>query len=165
MRIEFPSNPEKAAAVVEHLAGRADENSVATPAYIAERDHFLMYGRPICGGELIAGAPGPAARRMRVRGRIPVAAPVGGGPVPELTADEIRTPDAVLARADELLRTARELPEYREAYVPGAEAPIPYEPILRHHGGERGFRLGRPVISPEAAAAMTRPFPASEPDL
>ena len=43
--------------------------------------------------------------------------------------------------------------------------PIPYELILQFYGGDCGFRLNRPVVSPAMAAHMVYPFRGSEPDL
>lgn len=51
------------------------------------------------------------------------------------------------------------LPEYRETYVEGTSTRIPYERIAQHSGNPQRFRKGRPVISPEMAAAMPSPFP------
>jgi hypothetical protein len=50
------------------------------------------------------------------------------------------------------------LPEYRETYVDGTSMRIPYERIAMHSGNPQRFRKGRPVISPETAAAMRPPF-------
>ena len=68
-------------------------------------------------------------------------------------------------RAWSLVNATHEFPEYKEMYRDGTSTIIPYEVILKHHGGEQALLHERPVISQSTATHMVTPFWGSDSDL
>lgn len=191
MRIRFQFHPEKAVQaagyLLERLGGASDKVRLMKLMYLADRDHFLAQGRPITGDMQYAlpHGPCPTCTLNLLAGLDPdqndyvfkhitttkeqfrLEANPGTSC---LEPSEIEVLDAVLSRYGSLhtwplRKLTHDLPEYIECEVGSSSALIPYEVILRHHGGPQGFRSNRPVISPQMAAHMLCPFPQSEPDL
>lgn len=169
------------------LGGNVDKIKLMKLLYLADRDHFLKHGRPITGDMQYALPHGPVPsctlnllsgqdaeqndfvfRHIETTDRTfrlicdPGAACLG--------ESDRRILDSVLEKygamhTGAIRRFTHALPEFVECEIEGSSAPIPYEVILKHHGGPEGFRHDRPVISAEIAEQMLCPFSRSEPDL
>lgn len=173
--------------LLSRLGGTSDKIKLMKLLYLADRDHFLAHGRPITGDVQYALPHGPVPsctlnllsgqdaeqndfvfRHIESTNRtFNLVCDPGATCLGETDRAVL---DAVLAKYGKLHTGAirnltHKLPEYVECEVEGSSAPIPYEVILKHHGGPNGFRMGRPVISPQMSSHMLCPFPASEPDL
>ncbi len=191
MRIRFQFNAEAAVQAAAYLLGNSggavDKVKLTKLLYLADVDHFLQYGRPITGDtqSALPFGPVPSCTLNLLNGLDDqhndyVLAYIGSGDRQFILREEPGTScltqsdktilDAVLKQYGDMHTWAlrdltHKLPEYVECEVPGSSSPIPYETILKHHGGASGFRSNRPVISPAVAANMLCPFRESEPDL
>lgn len=190
MQIRFPFNQGKAIQAMAYLVdrlGAVDKVKLTKLLYLADRNHFLLVGRPITGDSLVAMPHGPvpslslgtlngeawpdmqaAYEYLDVHGN---EVRVKTQPlVDQLEQNEREALDAVLQQYGhlntwQLVEQTHQLPEFQEVYVDQTSAPIPYELILKHYKAEAGFRHNRPVISSNTAAAMFCPFPTDEHDL
>ena len=191
MRIRYQFAPDaavqSASYLLSKLGGNADKIKLMKLMYLADRDHFLAFGRPITGDSQWALPHGPVpsctlnllngndgdeadyvSRHIEVDSHKFVLRADPGSE--SLDANCRATLDRTLARYGRMHTTAlrdltHKLPEYIECEVPGSSSPIPYEVILKHHGGEEGFAMGRPVISPMMRNHLACPFSESEPDI
>lgn len=190
MTIEFEYDIEKAIHAMAYLVdrlGQVEKVKLMKLLYLADRDHFVEHGVPITRDTLYALPFGPVPSRtldvlngqyLEHHNRVfeylhvddnNVSCRAKPG-VDALTDTEKKVLDRVIAEFGatsrwRLVRQTHELPEYKEVFREGTSTRIPYEIILKHHGGERRYRHGRPVISPKMAAHIVCPFPQSEPDL
>lgn len=191
MTIEFPFNFDRAVGAMTYLVAslsRVDKVKLMKLLYIADRDHFLRFGRPITGSRQVAMDRGPVPamcldvldgqwwadpdavfKSVRLENYTvslsdPAAAAV-------LDDDERLILDGVVRQfggtpTADLVDQTHAFPEFAAAYVEGAAAPIPYELILRTHDDGTRFRHGRPVITAAMSAAMECPFvPNADADL
>ena len=186
MQISFRYNSGKALQAVAFLLRRAggqlDKAKLMKLVYLADRASFIERGVPITGDRQVAMKLGPVPSNTLdlIEGefhpvnervyehihlnnvRVSLARDPGDD---QLTPEEKTVLDAVWREHGHkdtipLCYETHRLPEYRDAYVDGTSTTIPYEKIAQHSGNPARFRLGRPVISPEAAAQMRPPFPA-----
>jgi len=190
MQIRFQFRPElavqAAAFFLRKLAGRTDKIKLMKLMYLADRDHFLHHGHPITGDAQYAlpHGPVPTCTLNLLSGTWDdpdcagdyIGCESRSFTIVKDPGDSLLMPTH-LAILEEVFRVhgskntwklreeTHRLPEYQECEVSGSSAAIPYEVILKHYGGERGFRLGRPVISPEIARHMECPFESPETDL
>lgn len=190
MVIRFQFEPETAghaaAYLLRAIGGVSDKIRLMKLLYYADRDHFLAFGYPITGDYQYALPHGPAGTcslnllngvfDCGESGTDQLIEPIGKqfrlvrNPLSErLAASHIEVMGKVLSQhgtkdTARLWKETHALPEYLECESKGSSAPIPYEVILKHHGGPKGYRHGRPVITQEMARHMVCPFNESEPD-
>lgn len=191
MQIRYQFHPEKTTQAVAHLlrslGGETDKVKLMKLVYIADRTNFLRRGAPLTGDRQVAMpfGPVPSATLNLVNGddwcdqdeehcyfairdsKVCLRVDPGCG---LLEAEEVALLDDILAEYGDLhtwalVEVTHEFPEYKEAYVAGSSRLIPYELILKHHGGEAGFRKNRAVIGRDMVRHLSCPFPASETDL
>ena len=184
MRISFCFNPDKAVQAMAYIlstaGGAMDKVKLTKLLYLADRESFIERGISITGDRLVAMPYGPVPsgcldllngialiNRDRVFRFIHVEdTQVSLRLMPEqmlLTEADCKLIDKVVrdhatTRTWKLVHQTHDLPEYRNTYVEGTSTHISFEAIASVSGDERRFRLGRPVISPETAAAMPCPF-------
>lgn len=190
MQIQYQFNVEKAIAtmmVFLRRLGPMDKLKLIKLLYLADRDCFLVEGHPITGDTPFAmdHGPVPSACLDVLNGEIPSQAfsflhvrdtEVSLDPNPPsdptylLTAEEAGVIEQTLQKygsltTSQLYRLVHELPEYKDAHLPGTSAPIPFAKILQYHGSQEQFRHGRPVITRQMRKYLLCPFPQPEPAL
>lgn len=192
MRIAFAFHLDKAIAAMVHLLerlGPTEKVKLMKLIYIADRDHFIRHGYPITGSHQVAMDYGPVSsqclgaldgvpqdeaefvfRAIHIENNI-VSLKPRETEVTALTPQEIRTLDDVVMRYGstptwELVRQTHEFPEYAEVFAEGTSTRITYEAMLKHYGGDQGYRHNRPVISEAIQSRMSPPFtPGTDADL
>ena len=191
MTIEFPFNFDRAVGAMTYLVerlGTVDKVKLMKLLYVADRDHFLRFGRPITGSRQVAMDRGPVPttcldvldgqwwaepdavfRSIHVENyTVSLADPAAAA---GLNDGERTILDGVLRQfgampTAELVDCTHAFPEFAAVYVEGAAATIPYELILRTHDDGTRFRHGRPVVTAAMFAAMDCPFvPNADADL
>lgn len=191
MRIAFPFNLDKAIQSIAYLISRLgpiEKVKLMKLVYIADRNHFIRFGHPITGSNQVAmdygPVPSPCLAALDGEGSNPDAVFQAlhienvtvslHGNAPDLSSldDQDRaTLDQVVlqfgrAPAWDLVKHTHKFPEYEEVYVQGTSTPITYEAMLRHYGGDQGYRYNRPVVSEAMQTHMMSPFrPNSDADL
>ncbi|MBI4569884.1 MAG: SocA family protein [Planctomycetes bacterium] len=193
MRIRFQFDPKKAIAcmvdILRRSGGECDKVKLMKLLYLADREHFLREGYPITGDSQVAMKHGPVPSncldlldgqvqewREAVVSRIQTddyhvrLRPEAVTNDPALTDSERRALDDVFfthgaKETWSLVDETHRFPEFQEACLKDTSAPIPYETILKHHGGEDRFRHGRAVISHVTMRHMVSPFRVTETDL
>ena len=189
MSIRFQFDLSKAIAAMAYVVdrlGAVDKIKLVKLMYLADRRHLIRHGYPITGDRQVAMRLGPVPSGCldALNGQLPHPSRVFdhlhvsdakvmllSRPKPDpLEASERETLDRVITEHGgkdtwDLVRETHGYPEYEETYVEDASTTIPYELILRHHGGEDRFRHNRPVISEAMAAHMVSPFRGPENDL
>lgn len=192
LRITFQFDPEKAvqamAYLLSQLNGTTEKVKLMKLLFLADKKHFLDCGYPITGDVQYALPKGPVPTNslnllnfeyhrdwddpvleaMSMEGHS-VALKASPGTA-RLTASEIATLNSVVKEHGnkhrwKLVEETHQLPEYKDVYVERSSRPIPYELILRHHGGNDRFRHNRPVIGQDTIAHMLCPFDSSDADL
>ena len=184
MRIAFHFNPDKAiqaiAYILSALGGSLEKVKLTKLLYLADRQAFIARGVSITGDKLVAMPYGPVPSgcldlvngvalisRDRVFRFIHVEdTRVSLRQMPEcglLSEADRAVLDQVVrdhgaTRTWSLVHQTHALPEYQRTYTEGTSTPIPFEVIASASGDPRRFRLARPVVSPETAAAMPCPF-------
>jgi uncharacterized phage-associated protein len=185
MRISFNFDPEKTLQVVAFFLRRAggpiDKAKLMKLVYLSDRAHFIEFGVPLTGDRQYAMKWGPVPSRTLdlIDGEcdpanesvyntiqlnnfsVSLAHDPGEG---LLSTDEKTTMDRVWQEHGHkqtipLCHETHRLPEYKAAYVEGTSKPIDYEQIAKYSNNPARYWLGRPVISPQTAAAMPCPFP------
>lgn len=186
--ISFRFNLAKSIAVVayilEQLNAAVEKVKLMKLVYLADKAHFLRTGIPITGDRLCAmpWGPAPSLTLNAIDGELQpqhvfkfihtedVWVSLRAKPADVvLSASELQTLNEVIKQhghkpAWSLVKETHRLPEYENCYVEGTSRLIPFEKIAQYSGDESRFRHGRPVISPETAAAMECPFQ-PDPDL
>lgn len=184
MRIVFPFNPDKAIQAIAYIlsatGGSLEKVKLTKLLYLADRQSFIERGVSITGDRLVAMPYGPVPsgcldllngvaliNRDRVFRFIHVDdTQVSLRQAPERTLlndadreilDQI-VRDHGTTQTWKLVRQTHALPEYHDTYVEGTSTPIPFEVIASASRDTRRFRLDRPVVSTETAAAMPCPF-------
>ena len=190
--IRFPFDAAKSLEAMCYLVsqmGKIDKVALAKLLYIADRDHFLKYGRPITGDKLFALPRGPVCSNslnllggeFDIFGHDAYEYIEQQGheltihtmpPMNHLADHERDSLDTVLQQYGQmaqktwaLVETTHKFPEYAEVFQEGTSTLIPYELILKHYGGDSRFHHDRPVITQEVARQMNRPFWGSDEDL
>ncbi len=183
MRIAFRFNPDKAIQAIAYIlsaAGPLEKVKLTKLLYLADRQSFITRGVSITGDRLVAMPYGPVPsgcldllngvtliNHDRVFRFIHVEdALVSLRQAPEYTllsdSDRAVLDETVRCHGNtrtwSLVHQTHDLPEYRSTYVEGTSTTIPFEVIASASGDQRRFRLHRPVVSPETAAAMPCPF-------
>lgn len=190
MQIQYQFNIDKAiAAMVVFLRrlGPMDKLKLVKLLYLADRDCFLKDGHPTTGDTPVAmdHGPVPSACLDVLNGEMPSKAfsflhmrdtEVSPDPNPPsaptnlITSEEASVLEQTAQKygsltTSQLYRLVHELPEYKDAHVPGTSMPIPFAKILQHYGSEEQFRHGRPVITRQMWQYLVCPFPQPEPAL
>ena len=187
MIISFRFDQEKsiqAMAYVVSKLGSVDKVKLMKLIYIANRSHFIRHGYPITGDPQSAMPYGPAPSfclDLFEENEGPVFAclhledttiTIKDDPGKGKLADtEVEVLDEVVGEHGSkpnwgLVDETHQYPEYKAVHPGGkTSATIPWETIMRFHGGEHAFSNNRPVVSPETVAHMTCPFVGPEPDL
>lgn len=191
MRIRFQFHPETAvqgaAYLLQRLGGGVDRVKLMKLLYLADREHFLKHGYPITGDMQHALPYGPVptctfsllsgqdfendyVERFVVQQGCQYRLVADRPDMTCLSESAVAVLEEVLSRFGSmqtwaLVKATQALPEYCECAIPNSSAPIPYEVILRHYGGEDRYRHGRAVIDESVSGHMLCPFPWSEPDL
>jgi uncharacterized phage-associated protein len=190
MQIAFKFDAGKALQVLAYFLRKTndgiDKAKLMKLVYLADRSNFIDHGTPITGDTPFAMKLGPVpsdtldlidGEFFPIYGDvyqniqlINVRVSLVKDPGEHLLSDSEKAELEAVWKAHghkptfPLCRETHNLPEYRETYVEGTSTKIPYERIARHSGNPERFRKGRPVVSPEMAAAMRPPF-LPEPDL
>lgn len=176
--------------LLDRLGGSVDKVKLMKLLYLADKEHFLKYGRPITGDSqwALPHGPVPSCTLNLLNGAddefgSSVTAYVGTSDTQyklrskpnadRLTNTDVTVLESVLDQFGQmhtwaLVDFTHRLPEYVECHIPRSSSQIPYEVILKYHGttgGLQRFDQGRPVIWPDMASKMLCPFAASEPDL
>jgi uncharacterized phage-associated protein len=187
--IRFQFNLNKAVGAMVYLVDRVgpmDKIKLIKLLYLVDRESFLTRERPLTGDRQVAMPHGPvpsrcldaidgnlrsdlAFRFLHVDDARIERRNCGTSPI-QLAPDEIEILDRIIERHGdtppwELAEWTEKLPEYKEAYVDGSSATIPYEALLKHYGSRQQYEMDRPVVSRGMASHMVSPFPRSEPDL
>ncbi len=154
--------------------------------YLADRASFLRLGHPITGDQQRALPYGPVPsetlnllneslpgedvfRHLHIVDNEVRAVGDSGGAL-GLDDDEIEILEDIAREFGgieqwALVRQLHKEPEVEEVYKPKTSRPISYEAILKHHGNDRQFSDGRPVITAAMAKHIRCPFPPADPDL
>jgi uncharacterized phage-associated protein len=180
MNMRFGFNLEKAYQAMAYMLeriGTIEKVKLTKLVYLADRQHFIERGYPITGDDQYAMKKGPVPSLTLdvLDGDFPAVFDfihiddnlISLKKSPGTTAlndDERATLDQIVARDGHkdkwvLVRETHKLPEYEQTYKEGTSTRIPYELIAKVSGNENRFRKNRPVISQEAAAHMSCPFP------
>lgn len=185
MQINFRFNPEKALQAVAYFLrksnGPIDKAKLMKLVYYSDRKQFIASGAPVTGDKQYAMKLGPVPSNTlnlidgeyytindAVYNFIQLnnySVSLFHDPGDQLLSQEEKaTLDSVWIEHGHkdtipLCYETHRLPEYVDTYVEGTSTLIPYERIAKYSGNPERFRHGRPVISPEMAAAMRSPFP------
>jgi uncharacterized phage-associated protein len=193
MLISFEFDARKAALamayIVSRLKGRkTDKVKLMKLLYLADREHFLLQGRPITGddqyampygpvptlsldlldGQFPEGQDGDVLDYLETRDHEVILRRLPG--FGKLDRKERKVLDAVIDRYGamdtwELTDYTHKLPEYRQVFRPGTSTRMPFELMLKLYASGTLYRHNRPVITSSMAANMTCPFARSETDL
>lgn len=190
MQIQYQFNIDKAIAtmvVFLRRLGPMDKLKLIKLLYLSDRDCFLTDGHPITGDKPVAmdHGPVPTACLDVLNGEIPSNAysflhvrdaevsldpNPPSAPAEPFTAEETSVLEQTMQKygslsTSQLYRLVHELPEYKDAHVPGTSTPITFAKILQHYGSEEQFSHGRPVITRRMRQYLNCPFPQPEPAL
>jgi uncharacterized phage-associated protein len=184
LRITFRFNPDKAVQAITYIlssmGGSMEKVKLTKLLYLADRQSFIERGVSITGDRLVAMQYGPVPsgcldllngvalinrdRVFRFIHVVDTQVSLREDPGKTLLNDADRkvldqvVKDHGALQTWKLVHQTHALPEYRDIYVDGTSTPIPFEVIARDSGDQRRYRLDRPVVSPETAAAMPCPF-------
>jgi uncharacterized phage-associated protein len=184
MRISFRFDPDKAiqtiAYILSAVGGQIEKVKLTKLLYLADRWSFIERGVSITGDRLVAMPYGPVPsgcldllngvaliNRDRVFKFIHVEdtqVSARQDPGQSLLTDADRqvldriVRDYGATRTWKLVHETHALPEYKATYIEGSSTPIPFEAIASASADERRFRMHRPVVGPDTAAAMPCPF-------
>jgi uncharacterized phage-associated protein len=190
MQIQYQFNVDKAIATMVlflRRLGPMDKLKLIKLLYLADRECFLRDGHPITGDTPVAmdHGPVPSACLDVLNGEIPSQAfsflhvrdtevsldpNPPSAPIEPFTAEEASVLEQTVQEygslaTSELYRFVHQLPEYKDAHIPGTSTPIPFAKILQHYGSEEQFRHGRPVITRQMRRHLVCPFTQPEPAL
>lgn len=187
--IEYDFDPKKTIAAMAFFVrklGPLNKVKLMKLMYLADRAAFLRLGHPITGSGQFAlpHGPVPSESLNLLNESLPeddlfqhlhivdnqVRLKEGENDAPGLDENEIAILEETAREFGAveqwtLVHRLHDEPEVKEVYVPKSSRPIPYEIILKHHGNQRQFSDGRPVITAAMAKHIKCPFPPADPDL